>query len=218
MEFLLPLVTVAAVQLLAVISPGQSFVVISRLALSAGRAPAVAAALAMGVGSVLWATAAIAGLAIILEQAAWLYAAMKLAGGAYLLFLAVMLWRHAPDRLPTAGETSGTVSLRSAFTLGFLTQLANPKVVLFFSSIFYALLPIHAPLWVYVASIVVVFCNETVWYTVVSLAFSNQQSRDAYSHSKAWIDRGMSLALGTIGAKLVADAIGLRWGQLDQPS
>ena len=206
MEFLLPLLTVAAVQLLAVISPGQSFIVISRLALSAGRPPAIAAAVGMGVGSIIWASAAILGLALILEQAVWLYALLKIAGGAYLLYLAIRLWRHAAEPLDLPGGGNGATSMRSAFVLGLLTQLANPKVAVFFGSIFFALLPAHAPAWVYAASVAIVFCNETLWYSAVSVVFSNRRSRTLYLEAKIWIDRVMALALGSIGAKLIADA------------
>ncbi len=205
-EFLLPLTTLAAVQLLAVISPGQSFVVVSKLALSGGRAGAVSASLGMGFGSVIWAGAAIAGLALVLEHAALLYAALKLAGGVYLLVLAFTLWRRAPRAVALEDGATGQVSLGAAFVLGLFTQLANPKVVVFFGSIFFALLPADAPLWVYAASIAIVFCNETLWYSTVSLAFSLRRPRSAYQRAKLWIDRVMALALGAIGAKLVTDA------------
>ncbi len=207
MEFLFPLLSLAAVQLLAVISPGQSFVVISKLALSSGRSSAVSAALGMGAGSVIWAVAAIAGLALVLEHAALLYSALKFAGGAYLLFLAFTLWKHAPRAVALGNGGDSPRALRSSFALGLFTQLANPKVVVFFGSIFFALLPPDAPFWVYAASIVIVFCNETLWYSLVSLAFSISPSRSAYLRAKAWIDRIMALALGAIGAKLVADAV-----------
>jgi threonine efflux protein len=206
LEFLLPLISLGAVQLLAVISPGQSFLVISKLALSAGRPPAMMAAIGMGVGSVVWATAAIAGLALILEQAVWLYALLKVAGGLYLLYLAFLLWWHAATPLTLENGRGGATSLPSAFMIGLLTQLANPKVVVFFGSIFFALLPAHAPLWVYVASLAIVFCNETIWYSAVSVALSNRRSRNLYLGAKSWIDRIMGAALGTIGVKLIASA------------
>ncbi|MHA3915781.1 LysE family translocator [Halovulum sp. GXIMD14793] len=206
MEFILPLATLAIVQMLAVISPGQSFVVVSRLALSSGRKSAIFASLGMGFGSVLWAMAAIAGLAIILENAAWLYGLMKLAGGAYLIFLAVKIWRHAPSKIELSGTTSQQLSLKHSFGLGFMTQLANPKVVIFFGSIFFALLPANSEYWVYLVSLVIVFLNETIWYTLVSFFFSIEKTRQTYLKLKAWIDRGMASALGLLGGGLVADA------------
>jgi threonine/homoserine/homoserine lactone efflux protein len=161
----------------------------------------------MGFGSVIWASAAIAGLALVLEQAIWLYSILKLAGGAYLIYLAYLLWNQAREKISIDAAPAHHISTFRAFGLGLLTQLANPKVIVFFGSIFFALLPADAPGWVYFASVLIVFTNETVWYSIVSLVFSIQQSRNAYMRARCLIDRGMAVALGGIGGKLVVDAI-----------
>lgn len=205
MEFVLPLVTLAAVQLLAVISPGQSFVVVSKLALSSGRAPALFTAAGLGAGTLVWASAAIVGLAVVLKTVSWLYALLKIAGGAYLLYLAVMIWRHADQPVETAGKFTANMPPVRAFWLGVFTQLANPKVAVFFGSIFFALLPVGAPAWVYLAAIVLVVANEIVWYGLVAIAFSVERSRNAYLKARIWIDRIMAGALGALGLRLMLD-------------
>src|SRR5919198_550618 len=97
MDLALALATLGAVQLMAVMSPGQSFLFIARTAMTDGRLPALAAALGMGLGSCIWAVAAMLGIgmAVVLQQAAWAYALLKIAGGLYLIYLAIMVWRHA---------------------------------------------------------------------------------------------------------------------------
>lgn len=208
MEFLLPLATLAAVQLLAVISPGQSFLFIARTAMMDGRLPALIATLGMGLGSCVWAVAAMLGMAIILQQAAWAYALLKIAGGLYLLYLGVMVWRNAPETIEIgAGDTQHSHShMSTALRRGVLIQITNPKVVVFFGSIFFALLPAGAPLWVMISAIVIVFVNEIAWYTIVSLLFSARQPRDAYLRFKPSLDRVMASVLGMLGLKLIADA------------
>jgi threonine/homoserine/homoserine lactone efflux protein len=205
MEFLAPLVTLWAVQLLAAISPGQSFVLISKLALSNPRPVALSAVMGLGLGTIIWSSAAILGVALLLETAAWAYTAFKIAGGIYLVWLAIMLWRHAPEPVELDGARTKLITPWRAFTLGSLTQLANPKVVVFFGSIFVALLPAHAPAWVYVAAVVIVFFNEIGWYTVVALLFSSARPRAAYMRAKTWIDRVMAGFLALIGVQLIAE-------------
>ena len=73
----------------------------------------------------------------------------KIAGGVYLLFLAIMLWQHAADPVELDPARQKQMRPWPAFMLGLATQLANPKVIVFFGSIFVALLPAHSPLWVY---------------------------------------------------------------------
>ncbi len=206
MEYLIPLITLWAAQLLAAISPGQSFVLISRLALSNPRPVAMSAVLGLGVGTIIWSSAAIAGLAIVLEHAAWAYTAFKIAGGVYLLFLAVMLWRHSRDPVELDPARQKRMGPWPAFMMGLATQLANPKVIVFFGSIFVALLPASSPAWVYVVAVIIVFGNEVGWYAVVAMLFSVQKSRNAYIRAKTWIDRAMAGFLGLIGARLIVDA------------
>ncbi len=206
MEFLIPLITLWAAQLLAAISPGQSFVLISKLALANPRPVALSAVLGLGAGTIIWSTAAIAGLAIVLEHAAWAYTAFKIAGGVYLLFLAIMLWRHAADPVELDPARQKQMRPWPAFMLGLATQLANPKVIVFFGSIFVALLPAHSPLWVYVVAVIIVFCNEIGWYAIVAMLFSVRRSRNVYIAAKTWIDRAMGGFLGLIGARLIVDA------------
>lgn len=205
MEYILPLVTLAAVQLLAVISPGQSFVVVSKLALSSGRGPALVCALGIGIGSLIWSGAVIVGLAVVLQTVTWLYTLLKVAGGLYLLYLAVMLWRHADQPLVTQPGVAGNTSVKKALMTGAFTQLANPKVAVFFGSIFFALLPVGAPLWVYVAAVILVCINEILWYGLVALAFSVERSRNVYLRARIWIDRAMAGALALLGLRLIFD-------------
>lgn len=204
MEYLLPLAILGATQLLAAISPGQSFILISKLALSSPRPVALAAVLGLGAGTVLWSTAAILGVALLLETAAWAYTALKAAGGLYLVWLAIMVWRHADTPVEFDTAQRKPPGLLRAFNLGAFTQLANPKVIVFFGSIFVALLPAHSPAWVYVTAVIIVFINEIAWYAVVALVFSSSRPRAAYIAAKRWIDRVMAGFLALIGARLIA--------------
>jgi threonine/homoserine/homoserine lactone efflux protein len=205
-DIVLALATLGVVQLLAAISPGQSFLFIARTAVAAGRGPALAATLGMALGAAVWAVAAMLGMAVVLQQAAWAYTLLKLAGGLYLLYLGAMLWMHAADPMEIGDSGARRTPLMAALRRGFLVQIANPKVVVFFGSIFFALLPAQAPLWAMVAAVVIVFVNEASWFTTVSLLFSAPRARGTFLRFKTALDRTMAGALGLIGAKLIADA------------
>jgi threonine/homoserine/homoserine lactone efflux protein len=206
MEFALPFATLAVVQLMAVISPGQSFLFIARTAAAEGRTAALMATLGMGLGSCVWAVAAMLGMAIVLQQAAWAYTLLRIAGGLYLVYLAVMLWRHASAAMEVREGPNRHVRAWAALRDGLLIQIANPKVVVFFGSIFFALLPAQSPPWVMAAAVAIVFFNEVAWYAAVSFLFSARRPREAYMHLKAPFDRVMAGVLALIGAKLIADA------------
>src|ERR1700759_3401675 len=99
-DYVLILAGLAVVHLLAVASPGPSTVLVIQTAAVAGRRGGLLAAFAMMVGALIWAVAALFGLQALFARFDWLYAAFRIAGALYLLYLAVMPWLHAGDPLP----------------------------------------------------------------------------------------------------------------------
>ena len=205
MESTLILVGFVAVHLLAVMSPGPSFLVVARASVARSRRSAIWSALGMGAGSVVWALAALFGLDVLFQIAPWLYTAMKVAGALFLIYLAVMLWRQADRPVPVLRPADATgASALAAFRLGLLTQLANPKVVVFFGSIFLAVLPAERPGWMSLALLVLVFFDEFLWYAVVAIAFSVERLRSGYQRLKRIIDRVTGGFLGLLGLRMLA--------------
>ncbi|QHE91034.1 LysE family transporter [Pandoraea fibrosis] len=187
--------------------PGPSFVLVARNAIGVSRRAGLATALGMGVGGIFFGGVALAGLYTLLQSVEWLYIGLKVAGGAYLLFVASKIWRGAgsPITVDDAGVTlSGSV--RRSFWIGLSTQLSNPKTAIWYGSIFAALLPQHPPLWCYFALPPLVFIVECGWYTIVALCFSSRGPREVYLHAKQWVDRIAAVAIAALGLRLMLNA------------
>jgi threonine/homoserine/homoserine lactone efflux protein len=202
------LAAILAALLLGAMSPGPSFIMVARSAASRSRADGCASALGMGIGGALFAGLALLGLYSLLSAVTWLYALLKVAGGAYLLYLAFKIWRGARHALVLADGTRGTAAagsrdVRRSLLLGLSTQLSNPKTAIAYGGIFAALLPAHPPAWYYAVLPPLVFAVEAGWYTVVALAFSSARPQRLYLKCKTWIDRGAAGALGALGLRLV---------------
>ncbi len=200
---LLTLLSIGLIQLLAVISPGPSFLITARTAVAQSRRDGIKVALGLGAGTVIWSSAALLGLNAVFHAVPALFIAMKLAGALFLLDIAFMIFRHAaePLKLDVTADAVG-----NPFVKGFLTQIANPKVAVFFGSIFIALLPANVPLWMTVALIAIVSFNEVWWYSAVSLFFGSGPVRAFYLKAKVWIDRLTGVFLGTLGLRLLWSA------------
>ena len=196
---LLTLVSIGLIQLLAVISPGPSFLITARTAVAHSRLDGFKVALGLGAGTVIWSSAALLGLNAVFHAVPVLFMAMKVAGALFLLYIAFMIFRHAAEPLKIEG---GTDAVGNPFVKGFLTQIANPKVAVFFGSIFIAMLPANVPLWMTLALIAIVSFNEVWWYTVVALFFGSGPVRRFYLKAKVWIDRITGLFLGALGLRL----------------
>lgn len=194
--------------LIGAISPGPSFVLVSRIAITASRLDGLAAALGMGLGGALFGTLALAGLSALLLQVEWLYMTLKLIGGAYLVYLGIRIWRgaSAPLSVDTAVAFERKSVLRS-FTFAFVTQISNPKTAVVYGSIFAALLPASPPHWLLLALPPMIFIVEASWYAIVALAFSANKSRAVYLHSKTWIDRIAGAVMGALGLRLLMQSV-----------
>lgn len=198
--------SILAAVLLGAMSPGPSFVLVARNSIGLSRRDGVATALGMGAGAICFSGIALAGLYTLLATVAWLYAALKIAGGVYLLYIASRIWRGAGQPVTVNKAASPDARPGRSFWSGLTTQLSNPKTAVAYGSIFVALLPQHPPLWCYFALPPLLFAIETGWYTVVALCFSSQRPRDLYLRAKSGIDRVAATAIAALGLRLILSA------------
>lgn len=194
-------------------SPGPSFVMIARTAASAGRDRGLSAALGMGLGAVLFATASLLGLNAVFRAVPTLYMALKLGGGGYLAYLGWRIWRGAGRALEVRAEEENAPSppargRRASLLLGLATQLSNPKTAIVYASVFAAFLPAAPGLRYQLAVVALVFLVETGWYALVAAALSAVAPRALYLRHKKWLDRAAGGLMGALGLKLAASAAG----------
>lgn len=204
------LVAIALADLLAIVSPGPAFLLVSRTAASHSRARGMATGAGVGAAITLWAAAATFGVAAVLARFATLYGLLQLAGGAYLIWLGLAAWHDAgrAGERPQGGEArhaaAGGARHHRAMLTGFLLTLGNPKVVVFFSSIFVTLLPADAPPWVRAAAIGVIAVQECTWYVLLAAVFAQPRMQAGYARLRGGIDRAVGTALVAAGARIVA--------------
>jgi threonine/homoserine/homoserine lactone efflux protein len=182
------------------IIPGPSNFLTMRVGMRRGRGPALATAAGTTLGCLVWCGAAVVGLGALLAAAPFLYKVLRLAGGIYLIWFAIALWRAKPAP-PSAEPPPGAA--REAFWQGLVICLTNPKSVLFFASIFSAYVGSDSPQWVHGAAVVVVTLTCLVWQSCLALAFSAVRAAQAYARAQKPLDRGAAGLMGLFGASLL---------------
>lgn len=195
---------IALLSLFAAVSPGPAVLMAARTGLTEGFRTGAFLAAGIGAGAVVWAGAAMFGLALLFDLAPALLWALKIAGGAYLLWMGIGLWRAADRPFDTSDSRALPRSALSAFRLGLVTQLANPKPAVMFSAIFLGTVPPATAGWVLGAILVVVFLNETVWNILVARIFSLERTRAGYISLKGILDRAFGGLLMALGIKVAA--------------
>lgn len=157
-----------AISIVVIVTPGQDTALTIRNTLLGGRHTGVSTALGVAAGQLVWTIAASAGTTALLVASEPVFAVVRIAGAVYLIYLgAVSLWsavRGADHGRAMAERPLGHFSLppRRALRQGLLSNIGNPKMVVFFSS----LLPQFVPAggWTFLAmlGLGLVFCSMTL--------------------------------------------------------
>lgn len=117
----------ALATLIQTVTPGPGILYLTARTLSQGRRAGFASMLGIESGEVIWLVATATGLVALLEASASVLTVLRFAGAAYLVYLGIQRWRtaEAPPAAPRA-------ALARVFAQGFVTQILNPKVAVFF--------------------------------------------------------------------------------------
>lgn len=199
---------VAAVVISVVPGPDMMFIVANGLA--RGRRAGVVAALGMSTGLAVHTVAAALGLGTLLQAAPAVLDVVRIAGAVFLVYLAVSTLRSsAKAQEHPADPHAGERSLRRTYVMAVLTNLANPKVVLFFLAFFPQFLVTEGglPAWAQFLVLGAVFIavglavDGTVGLTTGALAALLLRRPSV----RRWLDRVSAAIFGALAVRLVAD-------------
>ncbi|MFA9283686.1 MULTISPECIES: LysE family translocator [unclassified Comamonas] len=195
------LLAVITITLLAVISPGPDFAMVSRNSLLLSRRAGVLTAVGIGLGVLVHVGYTLLGLGLLIQQSLWLFHAIKLAGAAYLVYLGVKMLRTQPSHgVPEAA--SAPLSDGAALRTGFLTNALNPKTTVFIVSLFLQVVRPGTPLSLQLGYGAFISAAHVAWFSLVALCFSAGAVRSRLLAARHWIDRAFGGLLVVFGVLL----------------
>jgi threonine/homoserine/homoserine lactone efflux protein len=120
-----------AASLALIVTPGQDMLYVISRSLAQGRFAGLCSAVGVCLGILVHTALAALGVGAILQASEALFLVLKLAGAAYLVYLGLrlILERAAP---PAVGAAAAPLSPRQLIRQGMLSNVTNPKIVLFF--------------------------------------------------------------------------------------
>ena len=122
-----------ATALMLTATPGPDNLMVLSMGMSRGRRAGIAFGLGCALGCLSHTLLAVVGVSALVAASPVAFAALKMAGGAYLLWMGVQAWRHA-GAVRVGGDVVVETPLRQLFVKGLIANAINPKVVLFFLS------------------------------------------------------------------------------------
>jgi threonine/homoserine/homoserine lactone efflux protein len=163
-----------ALAIVVIVTPGPDTALTIRNTLVGGRPAGVATAVGVALSQATWSVATSIGVAALLVAAEPAFAALKVAGAAYLIYLGVQsLWsalRGRPAR-PTLDRSVARVRTGTALRQGILSNLTNPKMAVFFPSLLPQFVAVDARPFVPLLAMGILFCVMTLaWLTGYAFA------------------------------------------------
>ncbi len=204
MDAVATLVPVFAVFIPALILPGPDFVGVVRSSLTRGTTAGLLTTLGVTIGLGMYATLSLLGLSAVLVKYQWLTWAVRVLGGAYLVYLGIKLLRAKPGKMDDAAAQG---PLRgNALLFGFFVTLTNPKAIVLFASVFATAVTASTPHWLMALMIGLVMTSALIWYSIVSLFMSSAPVMRRFQNARHWIERVAGASFILIGGRIIADA------------
>lgn len=187
------------------VTPGPDTAYIVGRSVAQGRTAGVVSSLGVSAGCCVHALATAFGLTAVLAASPVAFTAIKYAGGAYLAWLGLRLIFARPAQQAASAATTGARPLRALFLQGFLTNVLNPKVILFFLSFFPQFVDPGAgqQALAFLALGAIMVAMSTVWNTLVAWMAGTLTARASGAPGlKRWLDRVIGAAFIGLGARL----------------
>jgi RhtB (resistance to homoserine/threonine) family protein len=204
------LVVFMGVAAIVIVVPGPDTVVVTKNVLIHGRRAALGTSLGVSAGLSVWTLAAAVGVASVVRASAVAFTVLKLIGALYLVWLGLQALRAAGHT--AAGEQASLAAARPAmgalggFRQGFLSDLANPKIGVFFTSLLPQFVDPGRPVLLPFMALGAVFVLMTVlWLCAYCLIAARAAETLRRPRVKVALDRVTGIVLIAIGLRLATE-------------
>jgi RhtB (resistance to homoserine/threonine) family protein len=193
-----------AISILLIVIPGPDTAMVTKNALVGGRRAGVYAAVGVAIGLTIWTTAAALGLAALLRASEVAFDALKFAGAIYLLWVGIQMLRSG-GVAPSAGTgrpESGVRSVRQ----GLMSDLGNPKIAVFFTSLLPQFVNGTGPAFVALFFLGATFAVLTLlWLSAYALAVGHASGVLRRPSVRRALDRFTGVVLIAFGVRLALE-------------
>ena len=192
--------TVALLHFFAVSSPGPDFILVTRQAIKLGRKAAIYTSLGIGIGILIHSLAAIMGLTLIISSNPYLFLCMKLAASLYLFYLGLM-------SIIQTSETGNEIESRdsselNSFLIGFITNVLNPKAIIFFVTLFSIVLNNSTSAALLTFYGLYMSAATFLWFLLISYVFTNKNLIEKYFYVLPAFEKIIGILLIIIASQI----------------
>lgn len=203
------LLTLAAVHLVALMSPGPDFALVVQNVARHGRYSGLCIALGLSLGILLHTVFSLTGVSYLIQQHESVFVVLQLLGGSYLLYLGVSAlcasyrsWRQPIATIDMSSDESNQSPLQ-ALLKGLATNLLNPKALVFFVSLMSTLVPPSIGLAVKGLAAAMLFVLSLLWFSLLAWWLSSAAVAQQLARAGRYIDVLCGALFSLLGGGIV---------------
>jgi threonine/homoserine/homoserine lactone efflux protein len=202
------LVAFLGIAALVIVTPGPDTALTIRNTVQGGRRGGLGTALVVATGQAMWTVAASAGVAALLVASAPAFAALRLAGATYLVWLGVQaMWAAFRPPGPAGDAADAGTGRRltpgAAFRQGVVSNLGNPKMAVFFTSLLPQFAPVGDASFTALLALGLLLCTMTLaWLAGYAALIAKAGRMLARPRVRRLLEGVSGAALVALGARL----------------
>ena len=193
------LLTFLGLAVVVIVTPGPDTALTIRNTIAGGRAAGLGTGLGVASGQAIWTLAAAAGVAALLVASEPAFLALKYAGA-----VRPSAARHAPE--PALPAVRARLPVRTAWRQGMVSDLANPKMAVFYTSLLPQFTPADGPAFAVLLGLGVIFSLMTFsWLALYATAVDRLSDLLGRTGVRRALDAAMGTVLVALGGRLALE-------------
>ena len=200
--------TVALVHLLAVISPGPDFMMITRNSVIYSRKTGIFSAIGLALGILVHITYCLVGIGYLISKSPVIFNIIKIAGALYLIYIGYksLTSKSSPIEKESAGANKKSLTNMEAIKVGFITNVTNPKATLFFLSLFTVVISQSTPFWLKLSMGAEMSVVTFAWFALVAIILSHRLVKQRIDKIQHYAEKFIGVVLIVLGIKVALSA------------
>ena len=204
MENFYLILTISGIHLLALISPGPDFVMVVKNSIQYSRKIGIFTSIGFSIGILVHLFYCIIGLSLILSTNELIYNIFKILCSGYLIYMGIKSFKDNQIGNSSKNTKINKISYLQAIKIGFLTNVLNPKVSLFFLSLFSLMItPKEIPFYILILLIIIIVTSTFIWFSLVAIFLTQKKVNNLFMKNFKYLNKIFGCLLILIAIRIL---------------
>ncbi|SQH76248.1 putative Threonine efflux protein [Shewanella benthica] len=208
------LIYLAIIHSVALASPGPDFALVVKMASQESRATAIASAVGISVAILLHSLFGVTGVSLLIKSSELVFVAVQLIGASYLGWMGIgairgtlSQWRNKVSSQDLDNVSHLGLSIKQGFFQGLYTNLLNPKAMVFFITLFSAMITPDINFITKLAAVFIILTLSLIWFIFIALVLSKPLIQLKVKRARPVINLVTGILFISVAATIVSGVI-----------